>query len=213
MVDIYSAKRLEVSRLNQKETGRSGKKKDSLIFQHFPQICITTHLNLFAPSHVFNTINKSALFHYCNCAFIHQRCSCACNAYDALKQSPLHQQCKIQNSLQTTARDALPSTHKDTVIISHPGLTYTPSSNLPNQPVFYTEKLTTNPPLNICFVQASPAKWEKPLLQQPLHLDRGNYRLHLLWNPCPQSRSLEIISLLAHLSLNSTKEAFKASRW
>lgn len=111
MVDIHSAKRLEVSRQNQKkETGRSGKKKDSLIFQHSSKIyhnasefVCTLHRHDFTIA----TVRFSA--------FIRQRCSCACNAHDALKRLPLHQQCEIQNSLQTTARDALPSVHKDTV--------------------------------------------------------------------------------------------------
>lgn len=47
---------------------------------------------------------------------------------------------------------------------SHITVSHAPSSNLPNRPVFRPEKLTTNPPLNVCFVQASPAKSEKPSL-------------------------------------------------
>lgn len=87
MVDIYSAKRLEV----RKQGGVKRRKTQSLIFQHFLQKYECVHLH------------TSALFHNCKrFTNVHHACiyspevqCCACNASDALKQSSLLQQCKM----------------------------------------------------------------------------------------------------------------------
>lgn len=163
------SKKARGMRQNQKETGRSEKKKDSLIFQHFCQKYECVHLH------------TSALFHNCNrLPNVHHACiyspavqCCACNAYDALKQSPLHQQCKM---LKFPAVKMPFPPHKDTVTDDIP-VSHAP----PNQAkmMFCTNKSSIQHLLSLLNQK------KRLFLQQPLHLDRSNCCLHLVWNPCP----------------------------
>ncbi len=133
---IHSAKRLEV-----RKQGGSEKKKDSLILQHFLQKYECEHLHTPAIISQLQTFYKYQPYMH---LFTSVQC-CACNASDALKQSPLLQQCKmlkfpaVKMPFPPRTKILWPTTSP----VSH-------AQSNQTQMVFRTNKSSIK--LNICFV-------------------------------------------------------------